>query len=102
MWERIACMGKMDRAYKFILKIRVYCGFNIAYPVRNPLGLSTFVTVEQRNSGTVAGSVADSINFLEIAVGYQAQYHRLFGVDVAAKCARQYNPVYLGDICVFH
>jgi hypothetical protein len=62
MRERIAEMGEMERADKFLLKIWIDGRFNIGNLVGDTLSFLALVAVQQGDASAITGRIADAGN----------------------------------------
>ena len=94
--ERIDLVRQRHGVDEELLEVRLQRSLDLLDPAHLLLDLAAMVAVEQRHQRAGAGGVADGLHLGEIAIGDQAEHHRVFRIDEGAEGAGEADRVDLG------
>ena len=91
--ERVASVWDAHGPYEMFLEPRLDCRLQFLHSAHDRLDLGASGTVKQRDARTGAGRVAGTGDAGRVAVGDQAEDHRVERVDVRSERSGETDPV---------
>ncbi len=97
MWKSIDLVGQRHRGHKMFLKLRFERRLDLFDPRDGLLDLAAIVAVEQTHARTGARRIADRLDLVEVAIGDEAENHRIFRIDERAEGAGKADAIDMID-----